>query len=352
MSEREVAVNGDEKPTEEDKVVVNGDEKPSHNLTRPQVDSSPRLYPLHEAWGSATRRTITGTLVINANAIQSKLRKSRHNCSLSFVSFARPERVVASEAGAALDTSINSRAAPPQRQRATISNAASVMALHRLAPELLCLIFSSLDSPQDLYSLIRASPSCLQAFLPSRRITLSSIIRNVLLPESIHDALALLHIPKPPPGADPDLQEIEAFLDQYPRGNSWHFPTDLPSVVLLTRLASRISWFINGYFDYAMGTLATVQDHSGNWSPIERARLQRAFLRFEIYCRICLPSGAHPWTSLLSPDFMFHHFLEKLEPWEVEEITCIYEYFVALVGQYMLDREDKFIRTIMAHPRL
>ncbi|TGJ88127.1 hypothetical protein E0Z10_g633 [Xylaria hypoxylon] len=236
-----------------------------------------------------------------------------------------------------------------------ISNTISAMALDHLPIELLCFIMSSLDSPQDLYSLIKASPVSLQAFLASRRITLSSVIRNALLPDAIHHALALLHIPRTPLGADhPDREEVKDFLDQYLQPNSWSFPTDLSSIISLTRLIPLISRSIDRYFDFAMRTLGTFQEHNGSWplSPTERARLQRAHLRFEIYCQICPILEYNPMEPFLPPAYQFHHFLGKLEPWEVEEISCIHEYFATIIGRYIMDFEDHFIQTVLGNTHL
>ncbi|KAI1274852.1 hypothetical protein F5Y07DRAFT_371678 [Xylaria sp. FL0933] len=229
------------------------------------------------------------------------------------------------------------------------------MALHRLAPELLCMILSSLDSFQDLYSLIRASPACLQAFRACRRITLSSIIRNVLLPESIHHALALLHIPKPPVGTDrPGLEETKAFLDHYLQAKPWSFPKDLSSTVSLTLLVARVTRFIDRFFDSAMETLATFRDHDASWplSSTERARLQRAFLRFEIYCQVFPALKANPLERFVSADFQFDYFLGRLELWEVEELISVHQYFDLIVGRCIMDFEDEFVRTVLANPHL
>ncbi|KAJ3580502.1 hypothetical protein NPX13_g59 [Xylaria arbuscula] len=233
------------------------------------------------------------------------------------------------------------------------------MALDHLAPELLCSILASLESPRDLYSLIKASPASLRAFIPCRRSTFSAIIRNALAPDAVHHALALLHVPEPPVSFHNDGRNAELFrlrvkiyLKQYFRASSWRFPTDLPSIITLIRLISQISRFVDGYFDFAMETMGLTEE-TGCLRPLsstEIARLQRAFLRFEIYCRInplldCL-------TSTLSSDFQFRYFIKKMAPWEVEEVTCIHEYLATVIGRYILEAEDRLMHAILGNPHL
>lgn len=230
------------------------------------------------------------------------------------------------------------------------------MALDRLAPELLCSILSLLDSPQDLYSLLKASPASLQAFLASRGIILTSVIRNALSPDAIHHALALLHTPKIHTGVDYlDLQEVRAFLDKYfNQADLWSFPKDLPNIVSLMRFTARVFRFVDAFFNSATQTLGTFQKHDGSWplSPTERARLQRAFLRFELYCQLCPPFECYPPEPFFSPDLQFSYFLAKLEPWEVEEISCIHEYSTINIGQYIADFQDCFIQTVLENSQV
>lgn len=233
------------------------------------------------------------------------------------------------------------------------------MALDRLAPELLCSILTSLNSPRDLYSLIKASPAALRAFLACRRIIFSCIIRNALSPDAIHHALALLRVPEVPvdfttesPEAATFRQQVKEYLSQYFQANSWDFPTELPSIIELIRLISRMSQFIDGYFDFAMTKMGASEDTSYTrpLSPTETVRLQRAFLRFEIYCRINPISRR--CGNMLRSDIQFYFFIKKIEPWEVEEIACIHEYFATVIGLYILEVEDSLVDAVLGSPHL
>ncbi|KAI1180566.1 hypothetical protein F4777DRAFT_253169 [Nemania sp. FL0916] len=195
------------------------------------------------------------------------------------------------------------------------------MELERLAPELLCSIQCALDSPQDLYYLIKASPASLHAFVAARRIILSSVVQNALSPEAIPHALAILHIPKTPPEEyHHENCDLCDFLDQYLRGNSWSFPKDLSSVITLARLIPRVSGLIDEYFDFAMKLPVTEPCLSGFSPPssTEWARLQIVFLRFEIFYQI-FP---------MRDNSRYHFFAEKI------------------FGHAITDVEKKFIETV------
>jgi hypothetical protein len=142
----------------------------------------------------------------------------------------------------------------------------------------------SCSVPSCLYwILLETSPPSSKHRLPacglslaSRCIILTSLIRNVLSPDNIHHALALLHIPKTQAGADYlDLEEVKTIVDQYLQSNSWNLPRDLPSIVSLARLTARVFRFVNKFFESAMETLSTFHPLDGSWplSPTERARL-------------------------------------------------------------------------------
>ena len=166
------------------------------------------------------------------------------------------------------------------------------MHLHDLAPELLSLILQALDNPRDLQSCIKASTRCFRVYARSQRLILSSVLKNAILPEALHHALACARIPAPTP-SDPRLQQTqlpEAFLDKYFQANSFEFPTDCSTTVALCRLYSQISYFIDDYATRAMRAL-DLEPEAGRTmalalSSTERARLQRAFFRYELYCRV------------------------------------------------------------------
>ncbi|KAK0621403.1 hypothetical protein B0T17DRAFT_508753 [Bombardia bombarda] len=223
------------------------------------------------------------------------------------------------------------------------------MYLHALAPELLSLILKALDRPRDLHSLIRASAPCFRVYALSPVLILSSILRNAILPDALHHALAHGHIP-----ATPSNESLEAFLDEYFQADSFGFPTDKATLVTLCRLFSQTCYFIDDYSARAMHTLDPEpnpgQATALSLSRTERARLQRAFYRYELYSRVFPVDSNARCHSLVPADVQFSRFLARIEPWEAEEMSCAYHYFTSLMGRFIYDLEEQVVETVLASP--
>ncbi|KAF5023002.1 hypothetical protein F66182_4960 [Fusarium sp. NRRL 66182] len=90
-------------------------------------------------------------------------------------------------------------------------------------------------------------------------------------------------------------------------------------------------------------------------SSTECTRLQRGFLRFEIYSRLFPAHKSNPWDTPppelpFSASDQFDLFLALLTPWEVEEMACIEHYYSSLIGEYMDQLEEQFISAVMTSP--
>ncbi len=184
------------------------------------------------------------------------------------------------------------------------------MSLHNLAPELLSLILQALDCPRDLYSFIRASPSCFRVYTLTSELVLSSVLKNAILPDVLHHALAHLHIPAALPGSEPGRTEhLEAFLREYFQADSFRFPRDKTAIIALCRLYSRISYFVDDYSARAycaLGLKLNAEQTTGlSLSSTERARLQRAFFRYELYSRVYPVDHDTQSGSLVPADVQF-----------------------------------------------
>ncbi|KAK3940209.1 hypothetical protein QBC46DRAFT_435241 [Diplogelasinospora grovesii] len=217
------------------------------------------------------------------------------------------------------------------------------MALNILPVEILSLILQAVDRPRDLLSLIIASAPCYGTYKLSPHLILSSVVRNAILPDALPHALAAIYVPVSNP---PQVEPLETFLDEYFQTPSSPFPPDMAGLVSLCNLYSRVSYFIDDYSSRAMRALVTQPNTERNpsfspLSPTERARFQRAFFRYEIYS-LALPAdfNAHR-NSLFSAHMQFTHFLHRMEPWEVEEMSCVYHYFASLIGGFIDHLEDQ-----------
>ncbi|KAM0452610.1 hypothetical protein ACHAPV_009371 [Trichoderma viride] len=223
------------------------------------------------------------------------------------------------------------------------------MLLEDLVPELLARILQALDHPRDLLSLIRASPHCFRVYAESPAIILSPILKNAILPDALHHALACVHLP---PTASQTVPE--AFLRDYFQSEPLPFPTDKTTLTALCGLCLRTSHFVDGYSTRAMRALNLKPDAgqatASALSSTERARFQRAFFRYELYCRV-FPVDHHARRRSLVPAHeQFTGFIARMAPWEAEEMTCIHHYFTVLVGGFLDDLDDQLVEAVLTAP--
>lgn len=78
---------------------------------------------------------------------------------------------------------------------------------------------------------------------------------------------------------------------------------------------------------------ANFLSHFGELSRTESTRLLRAFYRLEIFSHLFDDSQ---YETYWFPSAVLHPFLIRLEPWEVEEICCIYSFVKARYQEIML----------------
>ncbi|KAL7924785.1 hypothetical protein ACQKWADRAFT_285938 [Trichoderma austrokoningii] len=220
------------------------------------------------------------------------------------------------------------------------------MNLEDLVPELLARILQLLNHPRDLLQLLRASPQCFRVYAQSPAPFLSSVLKNAILPHALRHALACEGVP-----SDASQTVREAFLDDYFRPKSLAFPTDKSAITALAGLFLRASYFVDDYSSRAMRALNLDPDATASaLSPTERAKLQRAFFRYELYCRV-FPVDYHAERfSIVPAEEQFTQFLARMSPWEVEEMTCVHHYFTALFGGYIDDLEDQLVEAVLTCP--
>lgn len=238
--------------------------------------------------------------------------------------------------------------------------------LHHLAPELLILTLSSVGSLRDLHSLICASAPCFRAFSSNRTRILSSILENAIQPDALRHALAVGQIPSPlPVGSEASI--VLAFLGEYFLTSEIEFPTDMARLVSICKVYNGVSRLIDDFSlrsAHLLGFHPPLSEDNALWpeglkpssykftplSTTELTRLQRAFFRYEIYSRVFPPSPEHQLESLFSSENQFRLFLSRLEPWEVEEMSCIHTYFASLVAGFINDLEEQITQAVLTSP--
>ncbi|KAK4084339.1 uncharacterized protein Triagg1_819 [Trichoderma aggressivum f. europaeum] len=238
--------------------------------------------------------------------------------------------------------------------------------LHELPPELLRLILTSFDSLPDLYSLIKASPECFRIYRITPELILSSVLKRAIHPDALHHALAVTHV-DPEEFMNPEGDErLWEFLDRYFQRDPTllEFPKRMDDIVSLAKLKNMVSRLANDYTCRTLHALyeseKTQQDPHHREAPFschtacqkglsatEQARLQRAFYRYELYSR-CFPvSHRIPDESIFAADDQFNHFIQQMAPWEVEELSCLHEYFWVRVSRVFSEVEEEVVVKVL-----
>ncbi|KAH7177010.1 hypothetical protein EDB81DRAFT_634672 [Dactylonectria macrodidyma] len=87
----------------------------------------------------------------------------------------------------------------------------------------------------------------------------------------------------------------------------------------------------------------------------EHTQLQRAFLRFGLYCQVFPGHESDPYGPGRNPpsdyraDQQFSLFLANLMPWEVEAMCCIEQHFSSRIGN-IIDELEELIHAVMSAP--
>ncbi|PHH90993.1 hypothetical protein CDD83_2014 [Cordyceps sp. RAO-2017] len=170
------------------------------------------------------------------------------------------------------------------------------MDLETLSPEIQMLLLKALACPIDLLQTLDNEAPSPQQFAQSPQDVLPTVLAKAILPWARQHALAIFRIPRDAHGA-PNIKLLGLFLDEYLTTYSYEFPKDTGTLFPLCLLHLRISYFVSDYIDSAQKKLAP-------------------------------------------------HF-KKTGP-EVEEITCVHEYYKTIVARCIDELEDDFIKAVFA----
>ncbi|KAL7939907.1 hypothetical protein V8C35DRAFT_288038 [Trichoderma chlorosporum] len=243
----------------------------------------------------------------------------------------------------------------------------SAVHLHGLPPELLRLILTSFDSLHDLFSFLQASSQCFRIYRVTPELILSSVIKRAIQADALYHALAVIHL-ESLQATDPENEEqLWLFLDSYFQRDPTllEFPTEMSGIISLAKLSNLVSSLAGDYVchtlkalyaneeaqqDLCKHALASFSCHAA-WhielSVTEQARLQRALFRYELYSR-CFPINPRiPGESVYSAEVQFSRFLQQMAPWEVEELSCLHEYFWVRVSSIFSDVEEEIVIKVL-----
>ncbi|KAI0137820.1 hypothetical protein F4776DRAFT_663395 [Hypoxylon sp. NC0597] len=210
--------------------------------------------------------------------------------------------------------------------------------LENLPPELRRQILSSLTL-DSLNQLIRASPVFYQQYVQDRNRMICTCFCNTL-GNSIIDALVAHSWSAPSLASTRSKAQVTDTLNRYQSlrmGNdSGIDPKLYEPVLVMIRFHFRVIRPIaHKYMRWSLGRLASETKDSPSQESLSRTeelRVFRALYRFQLCCQLFgvgnLPENAA--GAAQDPGFSSLEILEKFlclfEPWEIEEIMCVYTF--------------------------
>lgn len=226
--------------------------------------------------------------------------------------------------------------------------------LEDLPTELLSLILGATEDPQDVIALILASPACLRTFNQNLASVYRIASQNSILPGARRHALAICHLPDT---IEYESEELKDFVDEYFSPEPLEPPQSIAALLTWWRVKFLVSRFIPEYARSAYAHLVqgleaepgAARPDPDPLSPAERTRFQRAFFRYEFYCRM-FPGPGQKYRVPSSTRAQVRLFAGRLEAWEIEEMICVHHYFVALVKRYIEDLGDSLVKAVLETP--
>ena len=197
--------------------------------------------------------------------------------------------------------------------------------MEQLPLDLKISLMLALDEFGSLWSLIRTCRSMNDAFHVSRKSILSSSMRKALDPDLLCDALALHHASSL---SSRDFFKIKDFLCRWTPPCAYP-PPNTPLFNSLARKQILIEWF--------QRELLAVQRTHFRWNrpawarhiwPNELIRMHRAYYHFDLYATL-FADHVYPdvdYEDQVDMDETREVFLDRLPPWEIEELASIHAY--------------------------
>jgi hypothetical protein len=210
-----------------------------------------------------------------------------------------------------------------------------VSLIEKLPAEIKIQILASLGL-EDLHAIIHASPAFYQLYILNRRSMLSNGLKNelgIIIIDAITVFQAQNTLVKSTSMHNLDRKDIQKFIKEYrARRHSKEFSTNLTE-----KEAISITHFYIGFIKplithYATWTLANIAQGSRPLSTIEEKRIVRALYRFELSCILFGYGPNHiPFEgNNESEQWNILSFLRIFEPWEIEEVSCIFAFAYAI----------------------
>ena len=236
--------------------------------------------------------------------------------------------------------------------------------LESLPTEIQSAVLLNIRDIASLKALIHASPRYHSAYLSQRNAILKRVLFNSIHPDVLYDAFFAVRSTST---LTSNLQDrtarVKGFLLEYKdKRDEWTPPEhlDLELLFKLARLQNQVQHATHDLCQKAFSCrpfAGKLLGHGEQLSPNEIRRFYRAFYRFEIFCRLFrnwdvpLPDqnspdasdGDRPSTPELDSMEKSMRFLSLFNPWEVEELACVRDYFCSYY-RHMLQKFEPDLR--------
>ena len=236
----------------------------------------------------------------------------------------------------------------PEAEDEVIPYIPSMATLERLPTEIQSAILLDIGDIGSLESLVRASPRYHSAYLSQRHAILQRVLSNSIHPHVLYDALSAIDSTKIMTSKWEDrAARVRTFLSDYrDTRDKWAPPEhlDLETLCRLAQLQKHVQHSTEDLCRVAISSYpfpGTQTEHGKEISSNESRRFYRAFYRFDLFCTLFRNWDTPPDDELLSNGLNRHHenpfeleplekssrFLSLFNPWEVEELACVRDYF-------------------------
>ena len=224
--------------------------------------------------------------------------------------------------------------------------------LESLPPEIRRKILSILEI-DGLRALVHASPTFHQQYLLDRRLLLCQCLGRTLRSVTV-DACAVYRSGLPRFVDTSTKEKVAEFLTSYQGKRSsvdYSIATEGLSedeaVAMTAFHSTTVQALARQYIDWALDSVAKETKNSPYQAPpsmTEDTRIMRALYRFQLLCNLFGRGGHGSTKEWLRPHLDFDTvsvlsiFFGIFEPWEVEEVVCIYA--------FAKDKYDQIFRDI------
>lgn len=214
--------------------------------------------------------------------------------------------------------------------------------LEGLPVEIQSAVLLNICDIASLQRLVHASPIYHSVYIRQRQAILERVLFNSIHSDVLYDAFAAITSRTTlTSNLEDRVARVKAFLLEYKDDrNTWTSPEhlDLESVSRLARLQNQVQHATEDLCQQAFSSYPFIGNQveiREQLSSNERRRFHRAFYRFEIFCtlfRDCQSlSDALLEDGDITPELDSTEksslFLSLFNPWEVEELACVRDYF-------------------------